>query len=304
MGMSRREFVRVGAASISVATISDSALRFGTPAPMGKPLGLQLFTVESELRKDFAGTLRKISAIGYKEVEAAGFYGKSAVDFRRSIESAGLTLPSCHYSLEELLQHMEEKLAFCHELGVRYIICSFPFVPNPGRFHADKYYQELRIGMTLDDWKWNFDHLNGLGEKIRHAGFQLAYHNHNHEFRELGGALVYDELLRLTDPALVKMEMDVGWIACAGRDPAAYFEKYSQRVELLHVKDIKQGAPDLSGDGPPSTELGRGIIDWQKLFAAAKHSAVKHYFVEQEGPFTEMPEFDAIKADFEFASRF
>jgi len=302
MRMSRREFIRVGAGSLSVGTVAASAPRSGTLRPT--PLGLQLFTIANELGKDFDGTLRKIASIGYKEVEAAGFYAKSGVAFRKSIESAGLTLPSCHYSMEELLRGTEEKLAFCHELGVRYIVCAFPFVPNPGRFHADKYYQELRIGMTLDDWKWNFDQLNRLGEKLRRAGFHLAYHNHNHEFKEFAGVPVYDELLRLTDPALVKMEMDVGWVACAGHDPVAYLDKYAQRVELLHVKDIKPGAMDVSGDGPPSTELGRGIIDWQKLFAAAKRSAVQHYFIEQEEPFVEMTTFEAIQADFEFASKF
>jgi len=267
------------------------------------PLGLQLFTVQGELEKDFNGTLEKVAAIGFKQVEAAGFYEKSAAEFRKSVESAGLTLPSSHYSLQELLHNTQEKLAFSHELGVRYIVCSFPFVPDPGRFHADKYYQELRTGMTFDDWKWNFDQLNRLGEKIKRAGFQLAYHNHNHEFREYSGVLVYDELLRLTDPALVKMEMDVGWIATAGRDPVTLLEKYAQRVELLHVKDVKAGPPDLAGDGTPSTELGRGTIDWPRLFAAARRSAVKHYFVEQEEPFVEMPVYDAIRADFEFASR-
>ena len=302
--MSRRDFVRGSTAGLSTLCVSVSTSRFSALFPAGTPLGLQLFTVQAELDKDFDGTLRKVSTIGYKEVEAAGFYGKTAKNFREAIESAGLTLPSCHYSMQELLENTEKKLAFAYELGVRYIVCSFPFVANPGRFHADKYYQELRIGMTPDDWKWNFERLNYFGEKVKRAGFQLAYHNHNHEFREMGGGLVYDELLRATDPTLVKMEMDVGWVACAGHDPVAYLEKYANRVELLHVKDIKAGPPDLSGDGTPSTELGRGTIDWKRLFDAAKRSAVKHYFVEQEEPFVEMPVFDAIKADFEFASKF
>lgn len=302
--MSRRGFVGSSAACAALAAARPFTGWLSGPPPSGKALGLQLFTVQSELAKDFSGTLRKIAAIGYKEVEAAGFYEKSAANFRKAIESAGLALPSCHYSMQELLQNTNEKLDFAGQLGVRYVVCSFPFVANPGRFHADKYYQELRIGMTLNDWKWNFDQLNRLGERVKQAGFQLAYHNHNHEFREMAGVLVYDELLRATDPALVKMEMDVGWIACAGHDPVAYLEKYGDRVELLHVKDVKPGPPDLSGDGTPSTELGRGAIDWKQLFHAAKRAEVKHYFVEQEEPFVEMAAFDAIKADFEFASKF
>jgi sugar phosphate isomerase/epimerase len=302
--MSRREFAGSGAACVFAAAGGPLARWSAAAPPSAKVLGLQLFTVQAELGKDFNSTLRKVAAIGYKQVEAAGFYEKSAVDFRKAIESVGLVLPSCHYSMQELLTNTNAKLDFAHQLGVRYVVCSFPFVANPGRFHADKYYQELRIGMTLNDWKWNFDRLNQIGERVRQAGLQLAYHNHNHEFREMAGVLVYDELLRATDPTLVKMEMDVGWVACAGHDPVAFLEKYADRVELLHVKDIKPGPPDLSGDGTPSTELGRGVIDWKRLFDAARRAEVKHYFVEQEEPFVDMSALDAIKADFEFASRF
>jgi sugar phosphate isomerase/epimerase len=297
----RREFLKASAALAAATVVSPAWL---SARPLGRPVGIQLYTVKDELAKDFDGTLKKIAAIGYQEVEAAGFYNRSAAEFRKSIERAGLTIPSAHYSLQDLLEGFDDKLAFAHELGLQYIICSFPFVANPGRFHAEKFYEEISHGITLDDWKWNFDQFNRLAQKTKKAGITFGYHNHNMEFRKLSGVLVYDELLRLTDPTLVKMEMDIGWVAGAGYDPAGYLEKYPERYELFHVKDINRGAPTTEGEGAGSTELGHGTIDWKKIFAAAKKAPVKHYFVEQEEPFRNYPVMQAIKIDYEFLSKF
>jgi sugar phosphate isomerase/epimerase len=297
----RREFVKNGVAVGAAATLSPTLL---SARPFGRSVGIQLYTVKDELAKDFDGTLKKIAAIGYKEVEAAGFYKKSAVEFRKSIEGVGMTIPSAHYALQDLLDGFDAKLAYAHELGLKYIICSFPFVANPGRFHAEKFYEEISHGITLDDWKWNFDQFNKLAERTKKAGMQFGYHNHNIEFRTLDGVLVYDEMLRRTDASLVKMEMDIAWVALAGYDPVAYLEKFPQRYELLHVKDIKPGPPTTEGEGGGSTELGRGTIDWKKVMAAVKKASVKHYFVEQEDPFTDHPVMEAIRIDYEFLANF
>lgn len=300
---SRREFLRAGAGGLTACSLLGPSVASLSARVLDLPAGLQLYTVKNELAKDFDSTLRKVAAIGYKEVEAAGYYKKSAADFRRSIESAGLNLPAGHYSLQELLEGLDARLAFAHEVGLKYIVCSFPFVANPGRFHADKYYQEISAGITLDDWKWNADQFNKVGEKTKAAGMQFAYHNHNLEFRKEKGVTAFDELLRLTDPDLVKMEMDIGWVAATGNDPAAYLGKYPNRFELLHVKDIRPGKPSTEGEGTGSTELGHGTVDWRKVFAAAKRASVRHYFVEQEDPFLNMPVMEAIKVDYEFVSK-
>lgn len=302
--LSRREFIKAGAGGLAGATMLGTfGAGLASAGVLGLPPGLQLYTVKDELSKDFDGTLRKVAAIGYKEVEAAGYYDKSAAEFRKSIESAGLTVPAGHHSLQELLQGLDARIDFAHELGLKYIVCSFPFVANPGRFHADKYYEEIRAGITLDDWKWNAEQFNKVGEKIKKAGMQFGYHNHNLEFRKEKGIVAFEELLRLTDPKLVKMEMDIGWVASTGNDPAAYLEKYPNRFELLHVKDIRAGKTSTEGEGTGSTELGRGTIDWKKVFAAAKRASIKHYFVEQEDPFLNMPVMEAIKVDYEFLSK-
>src|SRR5215475_5572517 len=132
---SRREFLKASVASVAAGTILGTAGGPVNARVLGLPAGIQLYTVKDELAKDFDGTLKKVGAIGYKEVEAAGYYGKSAASFRKSIEDAGLTLPAAHYSLQDLLKDLDGKLSFAHDLGLKYIVCSFPFVANPGRFH-------------------------------------------------------------------------------------------------------------------------------------------------------------------------
>ena len=147
--------------------------------------------------------------------------------------------------------------------------------------------------------------LNKIGEQVKKAGLQLSYHNHNFEFQKFqGGVTGYDEFLRLTDPDLVKLEMDCGWVTVAGYDPVEYLQKFPERYKLLHIKDFKKGYKATqtigeTGEGAPvSTELGRGSIDYGRILAAAKH--VEHIFVKQEPPFHEVPAMEAAKIDYEY----
>jgi sugar phosphate isomerase/epimerase len=158
-------------------------------------------------------------------------------------------------------------------------------------------------GMTLDDYKRSAETSNQLGAEARKHGLQYAYHNHNLEFRKFGEVTAYDTLLSATDPQLVKMELDCGWAAAAGYDPVAYLDKFPDRYRLLHIKAFKSGAPTVSLQGaqrPEPTELGRGGIDYKRVFAAAKRAGVEQYYVEQEPPFTEMPAMEAIRIDYDF----
>jgi sugar phosphate isomerase/epimerase len=157
--------------------------------------------------------------------------------------------------------------------------------------------------MTLDDYKRSAETCNQLGAEARKHGLQYAYHNHNLEFRKFGDFTAYDTLLSSTDPQLVKMEMDCGWVAAAGYDPVAYLDKFPDRYRLLHIKAFKSGAPTVSLQGahrPEPTELGRGAMDYKPIFAAAKKAGVEQYYVEQEPPFTEMPAMEAIRVDYDF----
>jgi len=302
--ISRRQFLSKSAMSLAAAYLSAGSSRLAAD-PLGLPIGLQLYTVKDELAKDFDGTLRQVGAIGYKEVEMAGFYNKKAAEVRQSLDAAGLRGTSAHYPLLELLSSLDEKIAFAKELGLKYMICSFPWIADPSRFQTGvkdqmDFARAMWSGLTLDDWKWNAEQFNKVGEQTMKAGIQFGYHNHNLEFKSFDGVIAYDELLRLTDAKLVQHQLDCGWVAAAGHDPVAYLQKYPGRFSLLHVKDPKRGfTPSLELEAAHTTEIGSGAVDWKKVFAAAKKAGVKGYFVEQEPPF-EKPPLEAIKISYNY----
>jgi sugar phosphate isomerase/epimerase len=260
---------------------------------LGLPLGLQLYSVREFLPKDYDGTLRQLGAMGYRDVEAAGFYGHSAADVKLAMTRAGLRCVSAHYSLE-VLQSPDEILKFGRELGLSYIICSSPLLRDPSKAKGLGWVAGLET-MSVDDWKWNADQLNGIGEKVRGEGMEFGYHNHFVEFHEHNGVLPYDLLLQQTDPKLVTMEMDCGWVAIGGKRPEDYLTKYPERYSMLHIKEFKlEGWKP--GEVPVSTEMGRGSIDYASIFAAAKKARIRHIFVEQEA-FPDMPAMEALKTD-------
>ncbi len=306
-GFSRRQFLKMSAA---LPLVSGSA--FLAADPLGVPIGLQLYTVGKEADADPAGTLKRVAAAGYKAVEGSPMSKVPPAEFRKMLDDAGLKMPSSHYLLPDLLGKLPEKIDGAHALGLEYMVVTVPWVADASRLKAGTGtepgagFLTLLNGLTLDDWKWNAEQFNRVGEQVKKAGLQLAYHNHNFEFRPLGTVTGYDEFLRLTDPELVKLEMDCGWMAVAGQDPAAYLAKYPERYRMLHIKDFKKGfAPSTTlGDKSPGaavpTELGRGVLDYSHVLSAARKGTIRALFVEQEPPFTEMPALEAIKVDYDY----
>ncbi len=276
MAISRRDFVKAGAGVTIGGAVLGSKM---WASPRGLPLGIQLYTVRDQLKQDFEGTLKGVHSAGFVEVEAAGYYGRTAPQFKQAVESAGLKFVSVHHSLGDLLAK-PELIDYVHQLGATYLICSSPRTKD-GSDHE----------LTLDDWKWNADQFNKVGEKTKPAGMQFGYHNHVHEFKKFDGVVAYDELLKNTDPKLVTMEMDCGWVKVGGFEPTDYLKKYPNRFSLLHVKEMEVGKGE-----PKSTVLGRGSIDYKAVFAAAKN--VKHYFYEQEE--FEMPAMEALKVSADY----
>ena len=128
---------------------------------------------------------------------------------------------------------------------------------------------------------------------MKAAGFRFGYHNHTPEFVAVDGVAPYDELMKLTDPALVTFEMDCGWVMVGGGDPVALLQKYSNRISMLHVKDFQPGVTP-----PHAAQLGHGRIDYRPIFAAAKKGEIKHYFVEQEE--FDIPWQEALKIDADY----
>ena len=279
---------------------------------LNRPIGLEMYTVGAEFDKDPFGTMQKVAAAGYQIVELSpqGPTSKvSVADIKKGLAQTGLKNPSGHYMLPDLEAHLDERIDTARELGESYMIVSVPWVADPSRFKSSSgnqmdMFRNMLNGLTLDDWKWNAEQFNKVGEQVKKAGLQLGYHNHNFEFRKIGDTTGYDEFVRLTDPELVALQMDVGWVTVAGHDPIAYLKKFPTRYRLLHIKDFKKGftpTTTLMGDpatAPVPTELGRGGIDYSKVFEAAPKDVI--LYVEQEPPFKEMPALEAMKVDFDY----
>jgi sugar phosphate isomerase/epimerase len=256
--------------------------------------------------------LKAVAAVGYKQVELSPLAKTSAKDLKKMLDDTGLKNPSGHYMLPDLMSNLQDKVDFAHLLGQEFMVVTVPWVADPSRFKADPQAGEFGLfiaiinGLTLDDWKWNAEQFNKVGEQVKKAGLQLAYHNHNFEWKSYDSVTGYDEFLRLTDAGLVKLELDCGWAAVAGQDAAAYLTKYPERYSLLHIKDFRKGftpRTTLMGKDPGApvpTELGRGAIDYSRVFVAAKKARIRALYVEQEPPFTEMPALEAIKVDYEY----
>jgi sugar phosphate isomerase/epimerase len=278
---SRRTFLKATGA-VAAAHLSSAAHL--SARPLKQPLGLQLYSLREQLPKDFEGSLAKIRAIGYTVVEAAGYYNRSAADFRRAMDSAGLRCVSTHHALKVLETELDQWLDYGHAIGLEYFICS-----STGGMRRDK---STTGAQTLDDWRWIAGEFNRIAEKVKAAGMQFGVHNHTPEFATLDGVLVYDELLRLTDPKLVVFEMDAGWVAASGHNPLDYLKKSPQRFPLMHVKDMVKGA-----DGKEQmTLLGKGSPDFAAIMPAA--TALKYYFIEQEA--FEMEPFEELRLNAEY----
>lgn len=285
--ITRRTLLKSSMGAIAFAAASDSLFPLQAES-IGLPLGLQLYSVRELLPKDYDGTLHQIAALGYREVEAAGFYGHTAAQVKQSMQSAGLNCVSAHYPFGQLAPKLDENIAFAQELGLKYIVCSSPGFKDPvapGTHRA----------LTMDDWRWNAEQFNRIGEKINAAGMRFGYHNHTPEFRAENGVLPYDELLRLTEPSKVTMEMDCGWVIVGGQNPVDYLTRYPTRFSMLHVKDFKLDKPASASAPPTPTELGRGSIDYRPIFEAAKKAHIQHCFVEQEA--FDIPAWESLKVD-------
>jgi sugar phosphate isomerase/epimerase len=258
-------------------------------------IGLQLYTVRDAMRTDVEGTIAKVAATGYKEVEFAGYFDHSAKDIRAILDQNGLASPSCHVSYHFVEKHWDETIEAAKIVGHSYIIC--PWIDEKQRAETG-------------GWKRAADLFNKAGEASQKEGIQFGYHNHSFEFQPaetLGGKLPYDFLLAETDPKLVVMEMDLCWISVAGKNPIDYFDKNPGRFPLVHVKDWVKDSTHSSGykgamgqsvryDGHMA-DVGQGSIDWKNLFAHDDEAGIKHYFVENDDP---KSAFNDIKISYDY----
>ena len=294
---SRRSFLK--RSSWALAAMSAPEVWATSPGmgPLNRPIGIQLYTVRDAAAKDLPGTLQQLADIGYREIELAGGPPlRPAPELRKLLADYGLTCPSIHTSMAELQTALDARIELAQALGAQYLVCSFPWTAD-SRYRTGA--QGIAAGITLDDWKWNAEQLNRAGERARKAGLRCGYHNHNMEFRAYDGVVGFDELLRLTDPSLVTIELDIGWVVTAGADPAHYLTKHADRISLLHVKDVRRDLHVVRDRlEAQTTEVGAGKIDWKALFGAMNPAHIRHYFVEQEN--FERPSIEATKISYEY----
>ena len=266
--MTRREFI--GKTALAAGALTMGPMITANGAPLRMPIGFQTFPIREMLVKDFEGTLRKMAGIGYQTVEmcsppgyvTSGFgplVSMKAPEMRRIIKSAGLKCESCHYSFLELRENLDERIAFAKELGIKQMIASGFWLKEDAR---------------LVDWLNACDEINMIGEKTKKEGIQLGFHNHHFEFKEIEGKLIYDAIMGQIDPKLIKMQFQVA-VVNIGYEAATYFTKYPGRFISIHLSD-------WSADKKKTVPIGQGIVDWKKLFAAAKIGGVKNYFVEMD----------------------
>lgn len=294
--VTRRGFLQ-SAATLACSSALLPATRL-LASPLSLPIGLQLYSVREMLEKDYEGTLKKVGSLGYQEVEAAGFYDHTTQQVKDAMNAAGLRCVSAHYSSDSLHKDFDKILDFNKQLGVQYIICSFPGYKDPARVKGLKGTAALDA-FSMDDYKWNADQFNHWGAKVKAAGLKFGYHNHTMEFKKKGGVIPLDEMIRLTDPALVTFELDCGWVIVGGANPVEYIRRYPTRISMLHVKDFKHtDKPADIANPPDAAQLGHGTLDYRPVFEAAKKGNLKHYFVEQEG--FDIPPFEALKIDADY----
>ncbi|MFT3749401.1 MAG: sugar phosphate isomerase/epimerase [Agriterribacter sp.] len=257
----RRSFIRQTSLLSLAAFANPSSLTYKQHA-----VGLQLYTLRDDIMKDPKGIIEKVAALGYKEVESFGYrdgkyFGLTPAEFATLLKSNKLSHPSGHYMLASLDNNWEKTVEDAVIAGQKYMIVAYLLDTER---------------KTIDDYKKIAAQFNKAAEVCNKAGIQFGYHNHDFEFIDMGGQKGYDVLLKETDSQLVKFELDLYWISYAGMNPVDMFKANPGRFPLWHVKDM---------DNTPKkffTEVGNGVIDFKKIFAAADTAGMKHFFVEQD----------------------
>lgn len=284
MEMNRRLFLgHVGAGLL----LAPDMLRAAQSQKIDR-IGMQLYTVRAEMAKDFEGTLARVAALGFREVEFAGYFDRTPQAVRMALGRNGLTSPSTHIDLASITNRLPQIIEASQTIGHKYIV--MPWLDDATRKQPDI-------------WQKVAETLNKAGEVSRKAGIQMAYHNHHFEFVPMAnGKMPLDFLLEQCDPQLVSFELDLAWITAAGQDPLAYFAKYPGRFPMVHVKGLKkkpaQGASTpIEQVMPDLADVGGDAIDWARIFARSKQAGIQHYFVEHDAA---PSPFDSLKASFTY----
>jgi sugar phosphate isomerase/epimerase len=270
-----RSFLKDAALAGAGGLILPAFIKFEGVKPRLEKVGVQLYSVRKEMLADAIGTLNKLGKIGYQEIESAqsekgNYYGLAPKEIKKILKDQGMTLRSGHTHIDQNWQKSIDEAA---EAGQEYIICSV--LPSPGQ--------------TIENYQKSADMFNQAGEQCKKSGLMFGYHNHASEFDSVDGQVLYDVLMNRAQPGLVYMEMDLGWVIAAGKDPLTYFAKYPGRFPLWHLKDMNVAEKR-------SVEFGKGTVDIIGLLKHSKQAGMKYYFVEQEE--YALNAFDSLEYDY------
>lgn len=284
--ITRRDFIKTSAAFAALSIVPHSFA--ATEAKKEKAIGLQLYSVRTDLQKDFDGTIKKVIEIGYKRLEAAGyqngkFYGKLPSEFKKYLADLGATLTGSHTGSGLLpmgdtkgWDFWKKNAADTAEAGCKWIVqAGYP----SGNIK------------TIDDVKRLADQFNKVGDIAQRNGLKFAFHNHVDEFKKLEGKVPYDVMLDYTENDLVTFQMDTAQLVYGGYKCEDYVKRYPGRFANWHLKDANP-------DGKGSTEMGKGLVNFKALFAVAKKAGLEDYYIEQER--YNMTPLEALKYDYDY----
>ena len=239
-------------------------------------IGVQLYTVRELMKLSVEKALAEVADIGFKEVEFAGYFNRPPRAIRQLLDRNGMSSPSAHLGMSEIRGSWNRTLNDAAEIGHKWLVVA-------SLADADR--------NSIDAIKRTADILRKAAEDAKIYHIKLAYHNHEAEFRPVEGRRMFDVLLEETPPELLQVELDLYWIIRGGGDPLEYFSRWPGRFPLLHVKDAGP-APDFE-----MRDVGKGTINWAKIFAKHKEAGVKHYFVEHDNPANPLA---SIKASYQY----
>jgi sugar phosphate isomerase/epimerase len=264
----------LGALAILPLTTSAAEKSVGTGPSFKGPIGLQLYSLRNEFKKDgVEKTLDTVKGFGVRYAELAGTYGLTPEQFLPQLKARGIIGVSTHFPYELYRDNPEEAAQQAKALGLKY--AGLAWIPHKGDFDE----KTCRAAAAV---------FNHAGEVLAKHGIQFFYHTHGYEYQPFGDGTLFDLLMKETNPKYVSFEMDIMWTVFPGQDPAKLFQKYPKRWSLVHLKDLKKGVQTgaLTGHTDVSNDvaLGTGQMDWPSILSAAKKAGVKYYFIEDESP--------------------
>ena len=305
--MNRRNFIQLSALSAGVGRLlpgceSEPQQAAAMNETTIDRIGVGLFTIPLLLEQDFAGTIKKLAEIGYKEVEmygpydftaqetkdswaaltgqlgfsGSGYFGHTSKEARAILDDNGMTSPSMHTDLITLKTNINAVVEAAQILGQQY--AGIPAIPEPER-------------PDIDGYKRVADLFNEIGMKMSEGGVKLLYHNHGYGLSEMEGEIPFKVILDRTEPEYVAMEMDMYWMTAGKADPVAYLNDYPGRFKLMHIKDMTE-IVHFEGDGstpmewmplfPYMADAGAGVLEMPAILSAAKRSGVDHFYLERD----------------------